>query len=349
MATVNIPAPKPLNINDKSASSLWKSWKKTWERFEIATGIDDAGAKKRVSTLLSIIGEDAVKVFDTFEYGDGESEDSIQDVLNKFEEYCNPRRNTIYERYKFQCRHQEAGESGSCFLTELRIAADSCDFGTITASEILRDRFVHGLRDAKMRERLLRETNLTLDRAYAMVQAAEATTEQMHVMSGEQAVSAVHQRGNRGQQGQQGRKSRDMLKNSSYIKCKNCSYEHAPMKCPAFGKECHKCGRLNHFQNRCRQKKVQQVQGSESDNEFEVGTLTTVNSVGNKRRAMITLEVGKNGVPTRFQIDSGADCCVLPRDEYIRVTGDESLTMLKQVKPTIVTYVGAREKALGAV
>ena len=233
------------------------------------------------------------------------------------------------------------------FLDRIVYRSDSCDFGTITASEILRDRFVHGLRDAKMRERLLRETNLTLDRAYAMVQAAEATTEQMHVMSGEQAVSAVHQRGNRGQQGQQDHKSRDMLKNSSYIKCKNCSYEHAPMKCPAFGKECHRCGRLNHFQNRCRQKNVQQVQGSESDNEFEVGTLTTVNSVGNNRRAMITLEVGKNGVPTRFQIDSGADCCVLPRDEYIRVTGDESLTMLKQVKPTIVTLRGHTREGIG--
>ena len=61
-----------------------------------------------------------------------------------------------------------------------------------------------------------------------------------------------------------------------------------------------------------------------------MGTLTTVNSVGNKRCAMITLDVGKNGVPTKFQIDSGADCCVLPRDEYIQVTGDESLVMLKQ-------------------
>ena len=285
-------------------------------------------------------------MFDTFEFGDGESEDSIHDVLNKFEEYCNPRRNTIYERYKFQCRHQKAGESGSCYLTELRVAVDSCDFVTITAREIMRDRFVHGLRGTKMRERLLRETNLTLDRAYAMVQPAEATTEQMHVMSGEEAISAVHQCGNRRQQGQQGRKSRDTLKNPSYFKYKNCSYEHAPIKCPAYGKECHKCGRLNHFQNRCKQNNVQQVQSSERDNEFEVGTLTTVNSVRNKRRAMITLDVGKNGVPTRFQIDSGADCCVLLRDEYVRVTGDESLAMLKQVKPTIVTYVGTREKAL---
>ena len=79
------------------------------------------------------------------------------------------------------------------------------------------------------------------------------------------------------------------------------------------------------------------MQRSESDNEFEVGTLTIVNSVGNKRRAMITLDVGKNGVPTRFQIDNGADCCVLPRDQYVRITGDGYLAMLKQEKPTIVT------------
>ena len=41
-------------------------------------------------------------------------------------------------------------------------------------------------------------------------------------------------------------------------------------------------------------------------------------------------------------------CCHV-MSTCIRVTGDESLTMLKQVKPTIVTYVGTREKALGAV
>ena len=56
------PGAKPLNINDKSASSLWKSWRKTWTRFEVATGIDKAAEKKRVCTLLSVIGEEAVKL-----------------------------------------------------------------------------------------------------------------------------------------------------------------------------------------------------------------------------------------------------------------------------------------------
>ena len=55
-------------FNDKAASSLWKSWRKTWTRFEVATGIDEAAEKKRMCTLLSVIGEDAVKMFEMFQY-----------------------------------------------------------------------------------------------------------------------------------------------------------------------------------------------------------------------------------------------------------------------------------------
>ena len=108
------------------------------------------------------------------------------------------------------------------------------------------------------------------------------------------------------------------------------------MKWPVCGKECNECGRLNHFQNRCKRNNVQQLQRSESDNEFEVGMLTTVNSVGDNRPAMIMLDVGQK---TTCQPDSKAivDCCVLPRDEFVRVTGDESMAILKQVKASYFT------------
>ena len=197
MATSNILPSKPLNINDKSASSLWKSWRKTWNRFEVATGIGEAAEKKRVCTLLSVIGEDAV--FETFQYAEGKRDDKLADVLKKFEEHCNPRHNTIYERYRFQCINQEAGETGSHYLTELRDAAECCDFANITTSQIIRDRFVHGMRDSKVRKRLLREKTLTLEKAYEMVQSAEAIAEQTHVMSDEQTVCAVKANSGRGQ------------------------------------------------------------------------------------------------------------------------------------------------------
>ena len=54
------------------------------------------------------------------------------------------------------------GESCDHYRTALRKLADECKFGTITPDEILQDCLVFGVRDAKVRERLLREANLTL-------------------------------------------------------------------------------------------------------------------------------------------------------------------------------------------
>ena len=104
---------------------------------------------------------------------------------------------------------------------------------------------------------------------------------------------------------------------------------------------------MNHFQSKCKQHKyVKQVQAAVCDSEYSVGTFS-VFIVGNKRRAMITLNLGDSGVPVPFQIDSGSECRVLPRHEYVRVVGDRSLAMLRPVKTVTVTYNGTRDKSLG--
>lgn len=61
--------------------------------------------------MLSVIGEDAAKAFDSFTWNEEEIEDSINDVLVKFDEYCEPRTQVIYGRYRFNNRKQEVGES----------------------------------------------------------------------------------------------------------------------------------------------------------------------------------------------------------------------------------------------
>ena len=85
-------------------------------------------------------------------------------ILTKLDEYFVPKRNTIYERYVFNCRSQKPGESLDQFLTELRKFTLTCQFGTFE-DELLRDRIVTCLRDHGPRERLLRETTLTLQKA----------------------------------------------------------------------------------------------------------------------------------------------------------------------------------------
>ena len=146
----NLPPPKLLIMHDNLARN-WKKWEKVWKRYETAAGIYKQEDLVRVSTLLSVIGEDAVRAFDTFVWSEGQKEDSINDVLTKFDEYCEPRTQVIYECYRFNNRKQEAAESISAYVTELRVIAKNCAHDEITPDEILRDRLVLGVWDDKVR------------------------------------------------------------------------------------------------------------------------------------------------------------------------------------------------------
>ena len=81
----------------------------------------------------------------------------IEPVLQKFADYCQPRKSVPFERYCFNRHVQESGESYEQYRTALRKLSEGCEFESITPGEILRDRLVFGIRDNKVRERLLRE------------------------------------------------------------------------------------------------------------------------------------------------------------------------------------------------
>ncbi len=82
-------------------------------------------------------------------------------------------------RYRFNRHAQEVGETYDQFRTALRKLAEGCDFQTISPNEILRDRLVFGVRDAKVRERLLRESKLTLTQTDEICHAAESMVSQL--------------------------------------------------------------------------------------------------------------------------------------------------------------------------
>ena len=93
------------------------------------------------------------------------------------EEYCQPCKNVPSERYRFNCRVQEPGETYNQYRTALLKIAEGCEFQTITHNEILRDRLVFGIRDNKARERLLRKSKLTLVDTDEVHHAAESTVD----------------------------------------------------------------------------------------------------------------------------------------------------------------------------
>ena len=188
MPPANLPPTKPLVMDDNLATN-WNAWKKARTRDKVATGVNKQEQLVRVSTLMSVIGEDATKAFNTFELAETEDDSKI-DVLAKLDEYCEPRTQVIYKRYRFNNRNQEPGESIASYLKELRTIAKNCLYESITPDEILRDRIVLGIRDDKMRERLLRLNDLTLQNTVDLIKAAEQTEQQVKLMRGNSGGTA---------------------------------------------------------------------------------------------------------------------------------------------------------------
>jgi len=149
----------------------------------LATKLDKEDEARQVATLLAVIGKEANKVFRTFTFSSPEDAKKIEPVQRKFEEYCIPRENTIYERFLFFTRDQHESETIDQYLTELHQIAANCDFESITLDQLLRDRLVTGTRNTKTRENLLREKKLTLEKALDIARATESTASHMKVMS----------------------------------------------------------------------------------------------------------------------------------------------------------------------
>ncbi|KAF2889575.1 hypothetical protein ILUMI_16598, partial [Ignelater luminosus] len=71
-------------------------------------------------------------------------------------------------------KYDALGESFDDFLTDIKLLAVDCNFGTLEES-LLRDKIVHGILDAVLKERLLQQSNLSSKKAEEICRAAEVS------------------------------------------------------------------------------------------------------------------------------------------------------------------------------
>jgi len=194
-------------------------------------------------------------VFRTFTFSSPDEAKKIEPLLRKFEEYCIPKESTIYERFLFFTRDQRESETIDQYLTELRQIVANCDFESITPDQLLWDRLVTGTRNAKVRENLLKQKKLTLEKAVDIARASENIAAQIKVMSSESGLFAVKEQG-------KGQSDGSPVVTESRIKdCRFFGQSNERRNCPAFGQICAYCKKKNHFVAKCPVKtKVSAVQ-----------------------------------------------------------------------------------------
>ena len=121
----------------------WLRWKRRFEQFRQASGLNTDAAEKQISTLLYAMGEDAEETLLSTNPSAEERTD-YQKVIKKFDAFFHVRRNLIFERAQFNKRCQADRESVEQFITCLYSLANQCDFGDLRES-MIRSRIVVGI------------------------------------------------------------------------------------------------------------------------------------------------------------------------------------------------------------
>ena len=87
------------------------------------------------------------------------------------------------QRFRFNSRSRNPGESVAAYIADLRRIAQYCNFGTML-DKMLRDRLVWGVNDDHIRRKLLQEKDkdLTFERAKSLALSAETADRSLREM-----------------------------------------------------------------------------------------------------------------------------------------------------------------------
>jgi hypothetical protein len=340
-----------------------------------ATEKDKKSQKIQCATFLTLAGEAAITVYETFE---DTEKDKIEPLVAKFEAYCLPKKNAKHERHVFNLRKQKPDESVEQFVTELirtvsmENLAKNCEYGELTNS-IVKDRIVEEIScNDRTQARLLREKDLSLERCTEVCKAAEIADKHMKTLTDtsrkSEEIDAVYSRGRNYRRethsGLTGNDGKDQKFNNR-LNCSRCGQgNHSYDKCPAVGKECRNCHKKNHFMSQCRTRdkelpkyprkhRVDTVENngkqerdgepsSESSDEHELYVYSTETTADKSDPWILPLEVN-NSIVT-FKVDTGSDVNVISYNEFKTL---QNKPKLKQSKTKLKAYNGGDVQVQG--
>ncbi|CAH0766349.1 unnamed protein product, partial [Diatraea saccharalis] len=317
MMQCNLPEKLVLSGN---LAENWRVFKQALDIYLVAAGLEEKSDKRKLAIFLNFVGEEGLKIYNNFNLK--KEEDTFENVLQEFEKYCQPKKNVLYSRYLFYKRQQMEGEPFDKFLTEVTKLVKDCSFKI--EEEALRDKLVLGTSDTRCQSKLLVEGELSLDEVIKRLRVAELDRKQIQEIQLKESNSLVVDAVN---------KSKAL--DERVIKCKWCGQQHVAklQKCPARGKECTKCRKLNHFAKVCYTKlhTVRAVNNNELNNssgeEYYCGSVLHITDCLNicwEEKLLI-----ENSIYVKFKLDTGSEVNLIPYQVYNKLLKLKKLSLNK--------------------
>lgn len=228
-------------------------WFQLYELFVHAAKRTKDKDDEKIALLLNQLGPQGVQIFNTFRTTDDKPLTSYEEVVKDFKTYFEPKKNVLYERYKFNTYEMRPNQPILEYLVQLKTTAVSCEFDSAERDNIIRDRLLSQIRDKSLINKILERGDLTLDSMLEVVKAHLQRQEQLIDMGnssqGFQVDLVKRYPDNKG----------NIKPNTNEFNCLKCGRKHGPRECPAYNRKCNYCSGLHHFEVGCKKKKSESV------------------------------------------------------------------------------------------
>lgn len=266
---------------------------------------------------------------------------SFTNIVEVLEKHYNPKPLEIAQSFHFGTRNQKSEESVSDYVLALKRLAVHCNYGEFL-NRALRDRFVCGLNNPKIQNKLLNTDDLTFEKACSIaktMEMADRNTQEFHPSRSETVqINKLTEQGSKNTE----------KKNTEQLSCPRCGGNHSGQSCKFKSAKCYKCSKIGHLASVCRSKdekkkgKIHSVQASVSGNDEceddELGIYSLNSLDQNKPNCnRYTVEMEINGKLCMMELDTAADFSIMSRSEYLERFADKPLS---PSKVTLKTYTG---------
>lgn len=246
--------PEPLSF-EGNIDQNWKKWMKKFEIYLTAIQSDTKQDTVKIAIFLHVIGDEAVEKYDTLGLSEEDGK-NYKKVIAAYEKYCVPKKNESINRHLFFHRNQNVDETFDNFLTDLKKLSNDCSFGELQDS-LIRDRIIGGIINRQLKDRLLREEDLTLEKCIRLCKTAELAEKQLKTLQQETSHSVDivkpkttgtdRQRKVKPVKPSTSRGYQQQWSQQHTYKCGKCGYQHLKKQCPAYNKVCAYCKKKKPF------------------------------------------------------------------------------------------------------
>lgn len=353
----------------------WSSWIQRLTFYFVAN--DVSNEEKKRALLLTLCGADTFETACALVAPKTPGEVSYTDMVTLLQKHFDPRPSELYSRYVFQRRDQLPGESISNYVAALRSLSADCNFGVPTTTSatstlpaeghsavqpnptmlpqdvMLRDRFVCGIRDEHLQQRLFAEKDLTFQRALDLALSSESASKQQRGLKGATNSGEVHKTSHSKKEGKTSPQQR---------RCYRCDGWHEADTCKFRTAQCRFCAKKGHIENACLTKKRKIKEGNLNTRQ-ETRTVnaqsTSYDPVSSDRCydlhavsgrqpcPKFLVDVKVEGRPLKFEVDTGAACSLISEATYHQTWPSNAPKLLREPLD-LRTWSGEELRTLGS-